>query len=47
MTKLQEVNGVFTIGVPKLMIRKKKWQKGQECIWSFNENGDLVLMSVD
>ena len=46
MVKLQEVDGQYTIAVPKLMVKKKRWQKGQEFIWSFNENGDLVLVGV-
>jgi len=46
MVKLQEVNGQYTIAVPKLMVKKKRWTKGQEFVWSFNENGNLVLMDV-
>ena len=46
MVKLQEVNDQYTIAVLKLMVKKKRWQKGQELIWSFNENWDLVLMGV-
>ena len=47
MVKLQEVYGNYTIAVPKLMVKKKGWKKGQEFVWSFNEDGNLVLMPVD
>ena len=46
MVKLQENSGQFFVAVPKLMVKKKKWKKGQEIIASFNENGDIVLMEV-
>lgn len=46
MPKLQENSSQFFVNVPKLMVKKKKWVKGQELVWSFNENGDLVLMEV-
>lgn len=35
--------GVF---MAKLQWSKEKWVKGQELVWSFNENGDLVFMEV-
>ncbi len=46
MTKLQYSQGQFTISVPRLMVKKKKWEKGQELIWSFDQEGNLVLMEV-
>lgn len=47
MSKLQEVKGIYTINVPKLYVKKKKWRKGQELLWSFDQDGNLVLMDSD
>lgn len=46
MVKLQESQGQFTIAVPKLMVKSKRWKKGQELIWSFNKDGYLELREV-
>ena len=48
MVKLQEVktkNGSqFTITLPKSMILKKGWVKGQDLSFLFNERGNIEIM---
>ena len=46
MAKLQEVKGRFSISIPKLMVKKKGWQKGQEILLSFDQEGNIVLIEV-
>lgn len=46
MVKIQEAKSQFWITIPKLMIKKKGWKKGQELLWSFNQDGNLVLMEI-
>ena len=46
MVKLQQNKGQFFVAIPKLIVKKKGWNKGQELIASFNENGDIVLVEV-
>jgi len=43
MPKLQEIKGQFTITVPKELIKKKGWKKGQSLIFVFNERGNLEI----
>lgn len=43
MPKLQEINGQFTITVPKSLVKKKGWKKGEELFFAFNERGNLEL----
>ena len=46
MVKLQENQGCYTIAIPKLVIKKKRWVKGDQILVSFNENGDVVLEKI-
>lgn len=46
MVKVQEVRGKFSITIPVEYIKKKKLVKGQEMLWSFDQDGNLVLMKV-
>lgn len=43
MTKLQEVKGQFSITLPKLMVQQKKWGKGKELLFVFNERGNIEI----
>ena len=46
MTKLQEHNGQYFISLPKLIVKRKKWQKGQELICLFDQDGNIVLQEI-
>ncbi len=46
MSKLQENAGQYFVSVPKLMVKKKGWVKGKELLWSFDQDGNLVLLPV-
>lgn len=46
MVKLQQNKGQFFVAIPKLMVKKKSWQKGQELIASFDQDGNVVLLEV-
>ncbi len=46
MSKLQENAGQYFVSVPKLLVKKKGWTKGKELLWTFNEDGNLTLMSL-
>ncbi|MBI4163194.1 MAG: hypothetical protein HY513_05925 [Candidatus Aenigmarchaeota archaeon] len=43
MAKLQESRGQFFVTIPKLIIKKKQWQKGQEFLFQFDEDGRWFL----
>jgi hypothetical protein len=47
MVKLQETKGRYFLTIPNEYVRKKKWIKGQELLFSFDRKGDLVIMQVD
>ena len=46
MVRLQEHNGQHFVCIPKIIVKKKKWQKGQELFCQFNEGGNIVLEEV-
>lgn len=46
MAKLQESKGMSWVIIPKLIIKKKGWKKGQELILSFDQDGNVVIMEV-
>ena len=46
MVKLQEAKGQFIMTIPKLVIKKKGWKKGQKLIMQFDQNENAVLMEV-
>lgn len=43
MPKLQETNGRFFITLPKDMVDKKGWKKGQNLFFVFNERGNIEV----
>jgi len=43
MPKLQEVKDRFFITVPKDMVEKKGWKKGQKLFFLFNERGNIEI----
>ena len=47
MVKLQETNGRYFLTIPNEYVRKKKWIKGQELLFSFDQDGNLVIMPVE
>jgi hypothetical protein len=47
MVKLQETKGRYFLTIPSEYVRKKKWIKGQELLFSFDQDGNLVVMQVD
>lgn len=45
MPKLQESNNRYFITVPKDLVERKQWTKGQAIYFIFNERGNIELMS--
>ena len=43
MVKLQESKGRFFVCLPKALVNQKKWIKGQELFFVFNERGNIEL----
>jgi len=46
MVKLQENKGQFFVTIPREYIMKKKWEKGQVLIISFNERGNVEISDL-
>ena len=44
--KIQENKDRFFVSIPKVMIKKKGWKKGQEVCASFDQDGNIVIMEV-
>ena len=47
MVKLQEQNGRYFVSIPGEYIRKKGWIKGMELLFSFDQDGNLVIIPVE
>jgi hypothetical protein len=47
MVKLQETTGRYFLTIPTEYVRKKKWTKGQEVLFSFDQDGNLVILPVE
>lgn len=45
MPKLQQTKDRYFITLPKDLIEKKKWTKGQNLFFMFNERGNLEIQS--
>jgi hypothetical protein len=43
---LQECKGKYSINLPKEMIEKKGWIKGQRLLFIFNERGNIEIGDV-
>ena len=43
MVKLQENKGQYFVTIPHVIIEKKKWEKGQMLVVSFNERGNVEI----
>lgn len=45
MVRLQfhEKNRQYVLTIPKAMVEAKKWKRGQELVFVFNERGNLEL----
>jgi|TARA_Y100000034_G_C6904925_1_gene419590 bifunctional DNA-binding transcriptional regulator/antitoxin component of YhaV-PrlF toxin-antitoxin module len=46
MPKLQEVDGKFTITIPKEYVEQAKLKKGDTLVLNFNERGNLELVRI-
>jgi len=46
MAILQEMKGRFFLTIPKEYVKLKKWHKGTEVVFGFDQNGDLVLKEI-
>jgi len=47
LVKLQYGNERYFLTIPKDIVTKKKWKKGDKFILSFNERGNVELYGVD
>ncbi len=45
--KLQELKGRYLIGIPKDLIKAKKWDKGKDLLVAFNERGNIEIREFD
>ncbi len=43
MPKLQRSGGRFSITIPKDMVEKKGWEKGQSLFFTWNERGNIEI----
>jgi len=43
MPKLQQVKERYFITLPKTMVDKKEWKKGQELLFTWNERGNIEI----
>ena len=46
MVRLQESKGRYFVTIPKEIIMKKKWKKGEILVVSFNERGNVEIMDT-
>lgn len=46
MVKLQETKGRYFITFPKTIVENKGWEKGEELIIGFNQDGDILIREV-
>jgi hypothetical protein len=46
MAKIQFSRGSFFVIVPKSLVKAKKWEKGTEVAFAFNERGNVELQAV-
>lgn len=43
MPKLQQTEDRYFITIPKSMVEKKKWSKGQDLFFTWNERGNIEI----
>jgi hypothetical protein len=43
MPKLQQTKDRYFITMPRSMIEKKKWKKGQDLCFTWNHNGNVEI----
>jgi len=46
MVRLQESKGRYFITFPKNIVENKEWEKGQDLIIGFNQDGDVLIREV-
>lgn len=44
MVKLQFVKGRYYLTIPKMLVERKSWKKGQELFLAFNEKGRIEVI---
>lgn len=42
--KLQEAKNRFSITIPRTLVERKGWKKGQELLLMFNEKGNVEII---
>lgn len=45
--KLQDFNGRYNITLPKVLIKAKKWEKGQKLQIFLGKKGELIIAESD
>jgi len=43
MPKLQKTDDRYFITIPKPMVERKKWEKGKELFFTWNERGHIEI----
>jgi len=43
MVKLQESKGTHFVSIPMDIIEDKGWKKGENLMWQYDSNGNIVL----
>ena len=43
MPKLQENKGRYFITIPRPLVERKGWKKGQQLVFGFNERGSIEI----
>lgn len=43
MPKLQQTEDRYFITIPKSMVEKKNWKKGQDLLFMWNERGNIEI----
>ena len=46
MVKLQETKGRYFITFPKNIVESKGWEKGEDLIIGFNQDGEIIIKCV-
>ena len=46
MVKLQESKGTYFVSILIDIVKDKGWKKGEELIWKYNSDGDVILKKL-
>jgi len=47
MVKIQESAGRHFVTIPKEIMMRKKWKKGDRVLWSYNDRGCPELQEIE